>query len=163
MCQRERASVGGLRAVQGHARSWGRQWKPQTWLTNPQTNKQTKYEAESSLKSLVPQLVKQFPALDWTQRFITVTTTICHRVLLERLSSSASQAIPCSWLNPKVHYRHNNNLPLVPSLSQIKPVHAFPNGSFTIHLNIILPSKPTKKKKNYSQDIVTWSRLKLAT
>jgi len=51
-------------------------------------------------------------------------------------SSSTSQEIPRILCNRKVHYRIHISPPLAPIMSQINPVHAFPNNSFNIQFNI---------------------------
>jgi hypothetical protein len=54
----------------------------------------------------------------------------------EANSRSTSQ-IPRLLLNIKFHYRAHKNPPLVPVLSQLSPVQAFPPNSAKIHSNII--------------------------
>jgi hypothetical protein len=48
-----------------------------------------------------------------------------------------------AWL---VHYRTNNRLLLVPTHSQINPLHALPSHCLKCYFNIILPSIPISSR-----------------
>ena len=76
-----------------------------------------------------------------SNKFITnyYLLTPWSRVLLEKLpGSAASQEIPRTLWNPKVHHRIHKCPPSVPILSQLHPVSS-PSHFPKIHLNIILP------------------------
>jgi hypothetical protein len=51
-----------------------------------------------------------------------------------------------NWENPKIHYRGHENLPLVPTLSQMHPIHNFPVYFLNINSNIIFLSMPRSSK-----------------
>ena len=67
-------------------------------------------------------------------------------VLLEKLNSSARQAIPRTLWNLGVYYRVHNSPTLAPILSQVNPVRTLPTASFKIHSNVILPPTPRSSK-----------------
>jgi hypothetical protein len=61
----------------------------------------------------------------------------------EAISHSASQEIPRLLCNLTIHYHVHKSPPLVPILSQMKPVHTFSPYIPQLHYNIVFPSIPT--------------------
>jgi len=57
-------------------------------------------------------------------------------------SHSANQEIPRLLWNPEAYYCVHKNLPLVPVLSHMYPVHIFPRCIFKIRSNLIILSTP---------------------
>jgi hypothetical protein len=55
----------------------------------------------------------------------------------EAADCAATQEFPGILWNPKVRYRIQKSLPLVPILSQIDPIHTIPSYLSKMHFNIV--------------------------
>jgi hypothetical protein len=70
---------------------------------------------------------------------LTTSLTPWSWVLLEKAPKClATQEYPNILWNPTIHYHVHNSPPLIPILSQIKPVHTTTSYFSKIHFNIIL-------------------------
>ena len=80
---------------------------------------------------------------DWLTYFIEQSLS------WEANSFEASQEIPRTVCNPKVHHRIHKCQPPVPILRQLNPVHTFTSHFLKIHLNIILPSTSGSLQRSF--------------
>jgi len=71
-------------------------------------------------------------------------------ILLEANKFSASQEIPHTLCNPKVHYCTHNSPPTVPILCQINPVHGPSSHFLKIIFNTIQPSTLRSSKWSHA-------------
>jgi hypothetical protein len=66
----------------------------------------------------------------------------------EAVNCAATQELPSTLWNPKVHCRVHKSTPLLPILSQINPIHTIPSYLSKIHFNIVHP--PTSWSSQWS-------------
>jgi hypothetical protein len=74
----------------------------------------------------------------WGER--NITNSMKENPSWEANNCSAGQEIPCLLWNPEVHFCVHRSPPVVPILSQINLMPAFPLYLFKIHSNILLLS-----------------------
>jgi hypothetical protein len=60
----------------------------------------------------------------------------------EAANCAATQELPSILRNLRVHYHVHKSPPLVPTLSQIDPVHTTPSYLSKIHFKIVHPPTP---------------------
>ena len=90
-----------------------------------------------------------FSALTYLPNYL-LTYSMEQSTSWEANNFSASQEIPRTLWNPKVHYCSHKCPPSVPILSQLNPVHASTSHFLKIHLNIILSSTSGSPKWSFS-------------
>jgi hypothetical protein len=83
--------------------------------------------------------IDHFLKLDESSRHPhTLTTSMELSLSWEAESCSDTKEIPnISW-NPEIHYRVQENFPLIPILGQMNPGHTTPSYFSEIHFSIIL-------------------------
>jgi len=124
-----------------------------TGNTTNQPTKETKENKTNKTKQRIQQTLLIIESVLKSQAISRLSRNnnyMIHDPSWEADSSSASLEIHGIMWNTKLHYPVHKSPPLIRMLSHINPFHVFPNYLLKIHLNIILPSKPSSSKRYIS-------------
>jgi hypothetical protein len=83
-----------------------------------------------------------------THRNLWLSNSTEHSPPRKANSHSSDKEIPRVFWQQNVHCRVHNSLPLVPILSQMRPVHTFPSYFTKMYSNTMLP--PTTRSLQWS-------------